>query len=76
MMKKLTNYFVIKKTNELVDKIYVRLFPSEVLPETVENGSLVFHKNGNVSLNYNDEQVRNNIKKHMKSLERITVEKH
>ncbi|MDH2923799.1 hypothetical protein A4A71_00185 [Nicoletella semolina] len=75
-MKKLTNYFVIKKTNELVDKIYVRLFPSEVLPETVENGSLVFHKNGNVSLNYNDEQVRNNIKKHMKSLERITVEKH
>ncbi|MGX2975575.1 hypothetical protein ACWIUH_11340 [Ursidibacter arcticus] len=75
-MKKLTNYFVIKKTTELVDKIYVRLFPSEVLPEKVENGSLVFHKDGNVSLNYNDEQVRNNIKKHMKSLERITVEKH
>ena len=75
-MKKFTSNFVIKKTNDLVNKIYVRLFPSEILPETVENGQLVFHRNGNVSLNYNDEQVRNNIKKHMKSLEKITVEKH
>ncbi|MCW9717330.1 hypothetical protein [Avibacterium sp. 21-599] len=75
MMKKLTNNFMIRKTSALVDKIYVRLFPSEILPEQVENGPLVFHKNGNISLNYKDEQVRNNIRKHMKWLERITVEK-
>ncbi len=74
-MKKLTNNFMIRKTSALVDKIYVRLFPSEILPEQVENGPLVFHKNGNISLNYKDKQVRNNIRKHMKSLERITVEK-
>lgn len=74
-MKKLANNFMIKKTNALVDKIYVRLFPSGIIPEQVESGALIFHKNGNVSLNYKDEQVRNNIKKHMKSLKRITVEK-
>lgn len=75
-MKELISNFVIKKANDLVDKIYVRLFPSDILPETVENGSLVFHKNGNVSLNYNDKQVISNIEKHMQSLEKITVEKY
>ena len=41
---------MIRKTNDLVDKIYVKLFPSRILPEKVEDGPLVFHKNGNVSL--------------------------
>lgn len=74
-MKKLTNNFLIRKTNNLVDKIYVKLFPSRILPEQVEDGPLVFHKNGNVSLNYENELVRSNINNHMKSLERIAVGK-
>ena len=74
-MKKLTNNFVIRKTSNLVDKIYIKLFPSRILPERVEDGPLVFHRNGNVSLNYNNELVRRNINNHMKSLERIAVEK-
>lgn len=74
-MKKLTNNFMIRKTNDLVDKIYVKLFPSRIIPEQVEDGPLVFHKNGNVSLNYDNDMVRININNHMKSLEEIAVEK-
>ena len=74
-MKKLTNNLMIRKTNDLVDKIYVKLFPSRILPEKVEDGPLVFHKNGNVSLNYDNELVRININNHMKSLKQIAVGK-
>nr|DAH08505.1 MAG TPA: hypothetical protein [Bacteriophage sp.] len=66
---------MIRKTNDLVDKIYVKLFPSRILPEKVEDGPLVFHKNGNVSLNYDNELVRININNHMKSLKQIAVGK-
>ncbi|OBX05748.1 hypothetical protein QV06_01035 [Gallibacterium genomosp. 3] len=74
-MKKLTNNFMIRKTSALANKIYVRLFPSEILPEQVKSGALIFHKNGNISLNYKDKQVINNIDKHMKMLEQIPVGK-
>ena len=66
---------MIRKTNDLVDKIYVKLFPSRILPEKVEDGPLVFHKNGNVSLNYDNELVRININNHMNSLKQIAVGK-
>lgn len=54
-MKKFISNFVIKKINDLVNKIYVRLFLLEIFFEIVENGLLVFYRNGNVFLNYNDE---------------------
>ncbi|MBF0786077.1 hypothetical protein E4T80_11440 [Muribacter muris] len=75
-MGHIANNIVVRKTNELVDRIYVRLFPTSV-PDTIEseNGALLFHKNGNVSLNYENQQVADNIKKHMEALEKISMEK-